>query len=409
MRVWLGWMGWEIAGTKKIKMIKTYFKGIKNVLLENILTAEDEIIIAVAWFTNHELFNALCEKLAVGVNVNLCLVNDEINNRVEGLNFDYFLAKGGVLYFGKSDELMHHKFCIIDNKILFNGSYNWTYYAENKNRENIIMFRDFPEIILDFRNEFINTVSKCDEIFNISSYLIENKPNYSQDLSNYISYDILYQAKYNEKSGNFVKAKSLAEKSLLFKKDNKETQLVISRVEVKQKLITTEKSNQIDKNDISIENILKTHERELLSNYISLNPDRQKAYSHAIAIYEYEKPVNFINANKHYNSVNPGYLLMVFGEYQKANEFFLTSTDALGLYDQGILQLLLNNYKDFSTKLNQSLKLLENKDQPCSALYIPSKSKGFIEFSEKKQTDINSKDTVSLKEIILKIKNEFNI
>ena len=31
-------------------MVKSYFKGIKNVLLENINRAEEEIVVAVAWW-----------------------------------------------------------------------------------------------------------------------------------------------------------------------------------------------------------------------------------------------------------------------------------------------------------------------------------------------------------------------
>ena len=94
-------------------MVKSYFKGIKNVLLENINRAEKEIIVAVAWFTNHELFNSLCKKLQEGKNVSICIINDEINNREDGLNFQFFISLGGKLFFGKNDELMHHKYPLI--------------------------------------------------------------------------------------------------------------------------------------------------------------------------------------------------------------------------------------------------------------------------------------------------------
>ena len=37
-----------------------------------------------------------------------------------------------------SPNFLHHKFCIIDNSIIINGSYNWTYNAQ-KNEENILV------------------------------------------------------------------------------------------------------------------------------------------------------------------------------------------------------------------------------------------------------------------------------
>jgi phosphatidylserine/phosphatidylglycerophosphate/cardiolipin synthase-like enzyme len=50
---------------------------------------------------------------------------------------------------------MHHKFAIIDNRLLLTGSYNWTFAANNKNEENLMVIDD-PEIIKIFQNQFVN-------------------------------------------------------------------------------------------------------------------------------------------------------------------------------------------------------------------------------------------------------------
>jgi phosphatidylserine/phosphatidylglycerophosphate/cardiolipin synthase-like enzyme len=50
---------------------------------------------------------------------------------------------------------MHNKFAIIDNRLLLTGSYNWTFAANNKNEENLMVIDD-PEIIKIFQNQFVN-------------------------------------------------------------------------------------------------------------------------------------------------------------------------------------------------------------------------------------------------------------
>jgi len=50
---------------------------------------------------------------------------------------------------------MHHKFAIIDNRLLLTGSYNWTFAANNKNEENLMVIDD-PEIIEIFQHQFVN-------------------------------------------------------------------------------------------------------------------------------------------------------------------------------------------------------------------------------------------------------------
>ena len=50
---------------------------------------------------------------------------------------------------------MHNKFAIIDNRLLLTGSYNWTFSANNRNDENLLIIDD-PEIIEIFQNQFIN-------------------------------------------------------------------------------------------------------------------------------------------------------------------------------------------------------------------------------------------------------------
>ena len=48
---------------------------------------------------------------------------------------------------------MHNKFAIIDNRLLLTGSYNWTFSANHRNDENLMVIDD-PDTIAQFQNYF---------------------------------------------------------------------------------------------------------------------------------------------------------------------------------------------------------------------------------------------------------------
>ena len=56
---------------------------------------------------------------------------------------------------------MHHKFCIIDDEVLITGSYNWTYNAENRNIENIVI-SDVSSVVEEYKREFSRLVRVTD-------------------------------------------------------------------------------------------------------------------------------------------------------------------------------------------------------------------------------------------------------
>ena len=75
-------------------MDKAYFSKIRQKILAELTKAKKDIKVAVCWFTNQQLFDALCEKIQAGVNVELIILNDFINNREDGLDFEHFIKLG---------------------------------------------------------------------------------------------------------------------------------------------------------------------------------------------------------------------------------------------------------------------------------------------------------------------------
>ncbi len=177
-------------------MVTAYFKNIRQKLLSELDGAEDKIIIAVYWFTNEELFNKLVEKRKKGLQVELIIHHDYINNRETGLPFQSFINEGGKFYFSNSVNPMHNKFCVIDNKVLINGSYNWTYFAEYKNRENILIIKEEEETIKAFVNEFEKLKSLTEEVKHIQQLTRFEIDEFNQlSASEYLANDIVFQAK----------------------------------------------------------------------------------------------------------------------------------------------------------------------------------------------------------------------
>ena len=141
---------------------QAYFDDIQYYIKKELNKANQSICIAVAWFTDKELFSALCEKATDGVGVELIIMNDEINMN-SGIEFDLLTKMKGKVWKISSDKdsdiLMHNKFCIIDGNTIINGSYNWTNRAR-QNHESITIISEAPEIALQFLQEFSNIKEK---------------------------------------------------------------------------------------------------------------------------------------------------------------------------------------------------------------------------------------------------------
>ena len=132
------------------------FENIAERIQEEISKAQKSIFIAVAWFTNKNLFNELLNKARNGCTVSLIISDDDINLNSK-IDFEQLLtAKSKVYKIGNGDtELMHNKFCVIDYSTVITGSYNWSYKAEN-NFENVIITSNDTTLAEQFIAEFNN-------------------------------------------------------------------------------------------------------------------------------------------------------------------------------------------------------------------------------------------------------------
>ena len=145
-----------------------HFKNIREKIIETLETANSEVLIAVAWFTDDKIIKVLNELSYKSISISIIFYDDKINNK------DLFKT----LYYRKaninvSKKLMHNKFCIIDREIVINGSYNWTFNAST-NDENIQITKYNDELVDSFVEQFYELKDKCKNLETYYKYSISN-------------------------------------------------------------------------------------------------------------------------------------------------------------------------------------------------------------------------------------------
>lgn len=132
-------------------------------ILREIDIAKKEVLVAVYAFTNDELAGALVQAKKRGVAVQVVVDRefDLANESSKGKFFDLQKiplrrVSGAKSKIQEKDAgLMHQKFAVIDRRIVFTGSYNWTRSADMLNDENLLLFRDAGPLAEEYRKAFL--------------------------------------------------------------------------------------------------------------------------------------------------------------------------------------------------------------------------------------------------------------
>jgi len=112
----------------------------RNKIVNLIAGAEKNIDICVFTISDNEITKSILESHRRGAEVTIISDNDKANDR--GSDINYLSDKGVKVILDKTSYHMHHKFAIFDNKVLLNGSFNWTRSASEVNEENILVTRE---------------------------------------------------------------------------------------------------------------------------------------------------------------------------------------------------------------------------------------------------------------------------
>ena len=124
--------------------------GIDALLIDDYNQAKEEILVAIYAMTNDRIRDALIAAHHRGVDVKVYTDDGELFS--EDMKV---LKKAGISVLSDEDPsaLMHDKFSIIDQKIVWSGSCNYTYYAFYRNNENLVKITG-SKVAKVYRQEF---------------------------------------------------------------------------------------------------------------------------------------------------------------------------------------------------------------------------------------------------------------
>ncbi|KAG9073155.1 hypothetical protein KI688_000942 [Linnemannia hyalina] len=121
-------------------------------LVKTLDGAQKSLDICVYTITDDHLANAIIRAHERGVKVRIISDSekaDDLGSDVNRLRDNNDISTR----VDKSKSFMHHKFAVIDDQLVINGSYNWTKGARFDNRENLTLTNS-PKAIQGFKGEF---------------------------------------------------------------------------------------------------------------------------------------------------------------------------------------------------------------------------------------------------------------
>ncbi len=118
---------------------------------ELLLQARHSVDICVYTISDDQLSEAILTCHQRGIAVRVLSDNDKLYD--DGSDIQWLRERGVPLRVDNSPFHMHHKFAIFDQRILLNGSFNWTRSATTSNEENLLV-TDQPQLVASFRSEF---------------------------------------------------------------------------------------------------------------------------------------------------------------------------------------------------------------------------------------------------------------
>lgn len=135
----------DLSSFAEIRVFFSPKGGVAEEIIKQIDNAESYIDIAMYSFTYEPIAEAIIRAKNRGVQIRILM--DKGQSQGKYSKYKFLLDNDISAIQDKHAGIMHNKIAIIDGRILFTGSYNWSKSAEERNEENLLEFIDEEEII----------------------------------------------------------------------------------------------------------------------------------------------------------------------------------------------------------------------------------------------------------------------
>lgn len=147
----------NLMDTQDGSSVSHYFNSedIFQEVTNHIQDAKRSILINMYMFTSKPLIDLLVIKSSKNIDIQIILDDNDINRKAfEGKHIDFHImyVKG----WDSGDGINHHKYYIVDDQYLLNGTANATFSGMSKNDENLTVSDDSLSI-KQYRENFVST------------------------------------------------------------------------------------------------------------------------------------------------------------------------------------------------------------------------------------------------------------
>ncbi|HET7874787.1 MAG TPA: phospholipase D-like domain-containing protein [Methylomirabilota bacterium] len=127
--------------------------GAERLVVDTLGQARERVRAALYGLTSPAIEAALRDLARGGVRVAIKADHVQSAGRTQAATLARLAETGVTVEISQVSRLLHDKFAVIDGRWVITGSFNWTSSAENRNRENVLVF-DCPELARIFEAEW---------------------------------------------------------------------------------------------------------------------------------------------------------------------------------------------------------------------------------------------------------------
>ncbi|QKX01638.1 phospholipase D family protein [Wolbachia endosymbiont of Cruorifilaria tuberocauda] len=117
-------------------------------VISEINKSKESISVQEYTFTLETVADALIKAKKRGVNVKVILDKSQLHLKYSVIN--KLFANEIPVWIDNKPKIAHNKVIIIDNEIVITGSFNLTSTAKKGNAENLLIIRDYPELVQQY-------------------------------------------------------------------------------------------------------------------------------------------------------------------------------------------------------------------------------------------------------------------